>query len=101
MAEQRARLGQRIAAARIAKNWKQKQLAAAVHVEPMTVSRWERGQHAPDIDTLEAIALATDQPLSFFVDRPDATGEADQVALLRGELGELHAMVAELLQRSA
>ena len=77
MAEQRTDLGKQIAAARSAKNWKQKELAAAVHVEPVTVSRWERGQHAPDIDMLEMIAQVTGKPLSFFVDKapvaPDAT----------------------------
>lgn len=86
MAEQRKELGQRIADARRSKRWKQKELAAAVHVEPTTVSRWETGRHAPDLDVLEAIARVTDKPISFFLDDsslgPGDDGQAQQRTLL-------------------
>ena len=36
-------LGDRIKNARTEKGWKQKHLAAELEVEPITVSRWERG----------------------------------------------------------
>jgi transcriptional regulator with XRE-family HTH domain len=75
MAEQRKELGKRIAQARSEKRWKQKELAAAVHVEPTTVSRWETGRHAPDIDVLEEIARVTDKPLSFFLDGAAPAGD--------------------------
>lgn len=100
MAEQRKELGRRIRAARDGKQWKQKQLAAAVHVEPVTVSRWERGEHAPDIDMLEAIAKATGQPLSFFVDAPAATG-GDRIDALSRELEGVRQSLRDLEELKA
>ena len=47
MANEKAQLGEKIRAARAAKGWKQKHLAAQVDVEPITVSRWERGRLRP------------------------------------------------------
>ena len=77
-------LGPRIRAARAEKGWKQKHLAAEVDVEPMTVSRWERGATTPDLDVLNVVAEATGKPLSYFVDAgsgtPTPTGSLDQVA---------------------
>lgn len=55
--------------------WLQKDLAHAVHVEPTTISRWERGATSPDIYMLERIAEATKKPLSFFVSGADAIPE--------------------------
>src|SRR3954452_16726082 len=60
-------LGDRIREARAAKGWKQKNLAAEVEVEPITVSRWERGATTPDLDVLRLVAEATGKPLGFFV----------------------------------
>ena len=57
----------RIRAARADLGWKQKHLAAEVHVEPITVSRWERGATTPDLDTLRAVAQATGRPVTYFV----------------------------------
>jgi transcriptional regulator with XRE-family HTH domain len=65
-------LGERIKAARAGKGWKQKHLAAEVDVEPITVSRWERGATTPDLDVLRLVAEATGRPLSFFVDQAPA-----------------------------
>jgi transcriptional regulator with XRE-family HTH domain len=42
-------------------------LAAEVKVEPITVSRWERGATTPDFDALALIAEATGKPLSYFL----------------------------------
>jgi len=61
-------LGERIKAARAEKGWKQKHLAAEVDVEPITVSRWERGATTPDLDLLRLVAEATGHSLSFFVE---------------------------------
>jgi transcriptional regulator with XRE-family HTH domain len=61
-------LGERIKAARAGKGWKQKHLAAEVDVEPITISRWERGATTPDLDVLRVVAEATGRPLSFFVE---------------------------------
>jgi transcriptional regulator with XRE-family HTH domain len=68
-------LGPRIRTARAEKGWKQKNLAAEVDVEPITVSRWERGATTPDLDVLNLVAEATGKPLSYFVD-----GSADAPA---------------------
>lgn len=78
--ERQRKLGEKIKQARDDKRWKQKQLAAAVHVEPMTVSRWERGANAPDVDTLELVAEATGKPLTFFFEE-DAGDEAAEATL--------------------
>jgi transcriptional regulator with XRE-family HTH domain len=60
-------LGNRIREARASKGWKQRELASQVEVEPITVSRWERGATTPDLDVLRLVAEATEKPLSYFV----------------------------------
>lgn len=65
--ERKRALGARIRAARVARGWKQRELAAAIHVEPITVSRWERGQHSPELDLLGRVADALDQPPAYFL----------------------------------
>lgn len=69
----KAELGGRIREARASKGWKQRELASEVEVEPITVSRWERGATTPDLDVLRLVAEATGKSLSYFV-----AGEADQ-----------------------
>lgn len=98
MVRDRPALGERIRAARADKGWKQKHLAAQVSVEPITVSRWERGATTPDLDVLGLVAEATGKPLSFFVDDepkrtgPDSLEEAvtrlEAAAALIAEQGE-------------
>jgi transcriptional regulator with XRE-family HTH domain len=63
-------VGERIREARAEKGWMQKHLAAEVEVEPITVSRWERGATTPDLDVLRLVADATGKPLSYFVSDP-------------------------------
>src|SRR3954464_14806157 len=87
-------LGEKIKAARAGKGWKQKHLAAEVDVEPITVSRWERGATTPDLDVLRLVADATGRPLSYFVDEPGApeapTGElTGRVDRLEQSLGRV------------
>jgi transcriptional regulator with XRE-family HTH domain len=69
---QRPPLGDKIRSARADRGWKQKHLAAEVDVEPITVSRWERGATTPDLDVLSLVAEATGKPLSYFVDEEPA-----------------------------
>src|SRR3954447_20447121 len=69
-------VGERIREARASRGWKQKHLAAEVEVEPITVSRWERGATTPDLDVLRLVADATGRPLSYFVDESGAATEA-------------------------
>ena len=73
MAE-RTKLGERIRTARTERGWKQKHLAASVSVEPITVSRWERGATTPDLDALGLVAEATGKPVSYFVDQTRSRG---------------------------
>lgn len=78
MATQQPGLGDRIREARASKGWKQRELASEVAVEPITVSRWERGATTPDLDVIRLVAEATGKPLSYFVsdDAPAATDGA-------------------------
>ena len=107
MAE-RPRLGDRIRTARADKGWKQKHLAAEVSVEPITVSRWERGATTPDLDALGLVAEATGKPLSFFVDHAaggttdtpqldDAAARMEAAAARIADVGEsLSSVLGEL-----
>jgi transcriptional regulator with XRE-family HTH domain len=99
-------LGDRIRTARAEKGWKQKHLAAEVEVEPITVSRWERGATTPDLDVLGLVAEATGKPISFFVDEEHTAAAASldnaaarieaAAAAIRDEVGSLTATIAEL-----
>ncbi len=60
-------VGKKIREARKQKAWTQGQLAGAVHVEPTTVSMWERGKRAPSLEMLVKIAEALDRPIGYFV----------------------------------
>jgi transcriptional regulator with XRE-family HTH domain len=81
MANEKAQLGKKIRTARAAKGWKQKHLAAEVDVEPITVSRWERGATTPDLDVLGLVAEATGKPVSYFVGGDEAPLSGDSSAL--------------------
>lgn len=65
-------LGHRIREARIGAGMKQKDLAARVGVEPIQISRWERGENKPDLDRLELLAGVLRRPLSYFFGEPEA-----------------------------
>lgn len=105
MAE-RKELGERIAKARRAKRWKQKHLAAAVNVEPTTVSRWETGVHTPDFDMLDRLAKELEQPISYFVDPIPAaaappSGDLSQVERVEAVLVQVMESAAEMAQSAA
>ena len=55
--EDRILIGQRIAAARLARRLSQEDVAASIGVHFQTVSKWERGLLSPDIALLPKIAL--------------------------------------------
>lgn len=67
IAARHVELGRRIKLARDAMGLKQKELAAKVHVEPTTISRWERGVHAPDMTKLYRLAAVFNKPISELV----------------------------------
>jgi transcriptional regulator with XRE-family HTH domain len=91
-------VGERIREARAAKGWMQKHLAAEVEVEPITVSRWERGATTPDLDVLRLVADATGKPLSYFVaDRDEERDLRERVGSLEGALARIEAKLDSLL----
>jgi transcriptional regulator with XRE-family HTH domain len=83
MADPKKELGERIKQARAAKGWKQKHLAARVEVEPITVSRWERGATTPDLEVVRLIADATEKPLGYFISSGEEGGGDEAGGLLR------------------
>jgi transcriptional regulator with XRE-family HTH domain len=100
----RTKVGERIRAARADKGWMQKHLAAEVEVEPITVSRWERGATTPDLDVLRLVADATGKPLSYFVSDggdQDERALSDRVAALERSLERLERKLDELLRSRA
>jgi transcriptional regulator with XRE-family HTH domain len=91
-------LGEKIKAARAGKGWKQKHLAAEVEVEPITVSRWERGATTPDLDVLRLVAEATGRPLSFFVD-DQAPAQPEPSADVTARVDQLEQSLARVEQK--
>ena len=87
-------VGDRIREARASKGWKQKHLAAEVEVEPITVSRWERGATTPDLDVLRLVAEATGKPLAYFV-----SGEGESPPALDERVARLEQSLARLEQK--
>lgn len=67
-------LGQRIAAARRARGMTQEDLAEALTVGPMTVSKWERGINVPELRRLADLSAALGVPSGWLVD-----GDPDDV----------------------
>lgn len=91
MALRRDEIGKRIREARLAKGWKQKRLAAAVHVEPQTVSNWERAVSTPDLDTLELIGQALGVEVTYLLRDPAAQAKE------QATVDDLFRVAAELL----
>lgn len=83
----------------------QKELAQALGVESITVSRWERGVTIPTLPRLRRVAELTETTVSDLVRAPDAaTGHAAELAALREELAETRELVdrvARALERLA
>ncbi|MFL5954767.1 MAG: helix-turn-helix domain-containing protein [Gaiellaceae bacterium] len=94
-------VGDRIREARASKGWKQKHLAAEVEVEPITVSRWERGATTPDLDVLRLVAEATGKPLTYFVsgENEESGGLDTRVDRLEQSLVRLEQKLDLLLER--
>ena len=87
-------MGGRLRTARRSVGLTQKQLAAALGVESITVSRWERGVTTPSLSRLRRIAEITETTVSDLVRAPDAaTAHALELAALRVELAETRELV--------
>ena len=55
-------LGQRLTAARATRDWTVLRLAAHLHVQSLTVQRWERGWSRPHRHMLRRLAMLLDIP---------------------------------------
>lgn len=71
-------LGRRIKALRQARGLTQAQLAEAAGYEAITISRFERGEYAPGLDTLETLSHVFEAPVSEFF-----TTESDEESVIR------------------
>ncbi|MEF3082729.1 helix-turn-helix transcriptional regulator [Luteimonas sp. SMYT11W] len=75
-------LGRRLRAARLAKELTQAQLGELLfgeedpNVAAPRVSRWERGLHKPDLNTIERLAKLLDLPAAYFVASSEVLAEA-------------------------
>lgn len=101
LARRREIVGDRIRNAREKKGWLQKELARRVHVEPQTVSNWERGVTTPDLDKLEALGRELDHPVSYFLLSPEEekvgdSASAAEIQRLRERVEDVHAEVREV-----
>jgi transcriptional regulator with XRE-family HTH domain len=87
-------VGARLRIARRSIGLTQKQLAAELGVEAITVSRWERGVTTPTLPRLRRIAELTETTVSDLVRAPDAaSAHAVELAALREELAETRELV--------
>ena len=81
-------IGKTIARWRIAKGMTQEQLALALDVDPVTVSRFERGVSLPSLPTLHGMAGVFGVPLARLLDDAPLQdrSEADTLAALMQNL---------------
>lgn len=70
MAKQRLGIAEKIRNSRKTMRPKvsQERLAEALNVDPMVISRWERGVNLPSYENLTALADFFSQPISYFLD---------------------------------
>jgi transcriptional regulator with XRE-family HTH domain len=90
-------VGGRLRAARRGAGLTQKQLADALGVDAITVSRWEREVTTPSLSRLRRVAEVTGMTVSDLVRAPDAkTADAIELAALRDELAETRELLARI-----
>ena len=81
------KVGQRVAKARRNRGWTQEQLAEAIGIEPVTLSRWETGDRALSLSTLAAVAARLEVSLGDLLDVgrpvPEPDHAPDEAELLR------------------
>lgn len=82
--------GVRLAKARGHRRIKQDELAQLLGTHRQTVSKWERGKHAPDAATVAAIAAALSVTADYLLGRTDSHGVSTALReFLGSELGQL------------
>jgi transcriptional regulator with XRE-family HTH domain len=67
-------IGARIQAARLRLGWKQRELAARLEKDQMTVSRWERGEAKPAAESLDDLARVLGVTADYILGREAPTG---------------------------
>ncbi len=86
-------LGERLRTARRSAELTQQELAEALGVESITVSRWERGVTTPSLWRLQRVAELTGTRVSDLL-RADARSEpVGELAALREELAETRELI--------
>jgi transcriptional regulator with XRE-family HTH domain len=98
-------VGARLCTARRGAGLTQKELAEALGVASITVSRWERGVTSPSLPRLRGIAELTAMSIGDLVRNADAaTADAAELLAIREELAETRELVervAHALERLA
>lgn len=70
-------IGRNIRRARTEKDMTQRQLAVAMDIDVMAVSRWERAEHRPSDDNLLIVASVLGRDFAwFFVDHSEEAARA-------------------------
>lgn len=81
-------VGQQIRAQREKLGLKQHDIANALQISPQAVSKWERGENAPDISLLVPLArllgISTDTLLGYHADTPDVFDATVFCAMIEG-----------------
>ena len=77
-----AALGARIRDRRAKQNLRQADLASALRVSPQAVSKWERGENAPDISILVGLARLLDVSVEWLLDGGPAERETFEAVVL-------------------
>lgn len=60
-----AKLGHRIRSQREKRHLTQSQLANSLHISAQAVSKWERGENAPDISILQSLSIMLDRSIEW------------------------------------
>jgi transcriptional regulator with XRE-family HTH domain len=88
-------IGARIKSARTKRHWTQLEFAREANVSPSSVARWERGVLPPVRELIRVAGVLGVDPQQLVEAEPS---EDDRVAVLRGEVAELHELLAEVLR---
>lgn len=91
------KLGQKIKEARVAKSFRQSDLAKLVGISTQSISAFESGRIPPAREYIEKIAHHTQRPVHFFTGQKVAEALA-RVEQLRSELDELHDILKQITE---
>ncbi|MEQ8278021.1 MAG: helix-turn-helix domain-containing protein [Deltaproteobacteria bacterium] len=89
-------LGKRIRSRREGRGLKQSDLAAALRVSPQAVSKWERGENAPDISVLVNLARMLDVGVEWLLGGAVAERETFEAVVFVTGIGDFAARVEDM-----